>query len=268
LAIIGLAVDKDRNRLWVSTAGVPGFSGLHPTDLGRGALFELKLETLEILNRYYIPVDGLPHVPGSISISPSGDVYLVDRAYPMVFRKQADEKQLQPFLANPEMVGFKDLALSDSGKKLYVADSNMGILAVDLENGVSAPLGGPDSLNLTGLSGLMFDQGRLVVVQNGISPQRVLRLDLDSSGMGVAAATPLAIALEDYHYPSFGAIQGDSVYYFANGNMPGSNRGPEKTLVMKSPLDPQQGIIPVENRKFNSDLNSKMKLPEKKPSQP
>ena len=100
LAIIGLAVDVSKGRLWVSTAGVPGFAQILPTDLGRGALFEFDLDSLEILNRYYIPIDGLPHVPGAIATTPNGDVYLVDRAYPMVFRKLAEEKQLQPFLAN------------------------------------------------------------------------------------------------------------------------------------------------------------------------
>jgi hypothetical protein len=86
LAITGIAVDAARKKLWLSSAGVPGFVGLKQADLGRGALLEFNLESLELLKRYVIPVDGLPHVPGSLELTPGGDVYL-SIAMPMVFRK-------------------------------------------------------------------------------------------------------------------------------------------------------------------------------------
>jgi len=258
LAILGVAVDQKRNRLWVSSAGVPGFAGLHPTDMGRGALYEFDLETLEVVNQYYTPVDGLPHIPGNIAVTPTGDVYVIDRAYPIVLRKLADSDQLESFVGDPEMTAFKDLALSDSGQLLYVADKELGILVIDLERGLSNRLSGPDTMNLTGLSGLTYNQGRLFTVQNGITPQRMLRLELDASGKSVAATVPVAVALEQFNYPSFGAIHGDNVYYFANGNMPGSNSGSSATLVMKSPTDSEKVMISPEKRRFNADVEKNL----------
>ena len=253
LAITGIAVDEAHERLWVSTAGVPGFAQLIPTELGRGALMEFKLATLELLHRYDVPVDGLAHVPGSIAVTPSGDVYLVDRAVPMVFRKPAQGSKLEPYLASKELTGFKDLAISDAGNKLYLADAALGIAVVDLEKQTTSMLRGPETLNLGGISGLMYSAGQLLLLQNGIKPQRLLRLELDPSGMNVVATVPLAVALADFDAPSFGVIQGGAVYYFASSNLPGVKREPAPVVVLKTPLELDEPIVPVEQRKFNAD---------------
>lgn len=253
LAINGIAVDEAHKRLWVTTAGVPGFSHVIPTELGRGALMEFNLETLELLHRYDVPVDGLPHVPGSVAVTPAGDVYLIDRAVPMVFRKPVNGAKLEPYLASKELTGFKDLALSATGDKLYLADAALGVAVVDLEKRTTTMLGGPETLNLSGISGLMYSEGRLLLLQNGIRPQRLMRLDLDPSGVNVVATIPLAVALADFDAPSFGAVQGGSVYYFAGSNLPEIKREPAPIVVLKTPLELSEAIVPAEQRKFNAD---------------
>jgi len=253
LAITGLAVDEKRGRLWVSTAGVPGFKNVLPTELGRGALLEFDLKTLKLLQRYDVPVDGLPHVPGSLVVTPGGDVYLIDRAVQMVFRKLAGAKKLEAYLANQDLTGFRDLAVSDAGSKLYLADAALGIAVVDLIANSLTMLSGPESMNLGGISGLMFSEGHLFVLQNGITPQRLMRLDLSSDGMSVTKATPLAVALEDFDAPAFGTIQGGTVYYFASGNVAGVVRESSPVKVLKTPVEPSEDIVPVEQRKYEAD---------------
>lgn len=259
LAITGIAVDETRKRLWLSSAGVPGFSALVPTDLGRGALFEFDLESMELLNRFDIPVDGLPHAPGRVVVTPAGDVYLIDHAVPMVFRKLAGSKKLEPYLASKELVGFKDMAMSDSGDLLYIADAELGILVVNVGKDTSAMLTGPESLNLGGISGLTFSEGKLFLLQNGITPNRLLSLELDQDGMNVSSIAPVAIALELFDAPSFGTIKGGSVYYFAGSNSAGGVGEPGPTVVLKSPLVLSEAIIPVEQRKFDADTAGKIK---------
>jgi hypothetical protein len=253
LAIIDIAVDEAHKRLWVTTAGVPGYAQLLPTELGRGALMEFNLVTLELLQRYDVPVDGLAHVPGSMAVTPSGDVFLIDRAVPMVFRKPADGNKLEPYLAIKELTGFKDLALSDAGDKLYLADAALGIAVVDLEKQTTTMLGRPETLNLGGISGLMYSDGQLLLLQSGIRPQRLMRLELDPSGMNVVATVPLAVALADFDAPSFGVVQGGAVYYFASSNLPGVKRAPAPVVVLKTPLELDKPIVPAEQRKFDAD---------------
>jgi len=253
LAITGIAVDDARKRLWVSTAGVPGFARVLPTELGRGALLEFELDTLKLLHRYDVPVDGLPHVPGSLVVTAGGDVYVIDRAVQMVFRKPADAGKLEMYLASSDFAGFRDLALSDAGDTLYLADAALGIAVVDLGTKASSMLTGPESINLGGISGLMYSEGLLFILQNGIVPNRLMRLDLTPDGRSVTKATPLAVALEDFESPSFGTVQGGAVYYFAGSNMAGVKEKPAPVTVLKTPVEPSEDIVPVEQRKYEAD---------------
>ncbi len=252
-AITGIAVDAQRKRLWLSSAALPAFKKLVPTDLGRGALFEFDLASLKLLKRYFVPVDGLPHVPASPVVTPDGDVFVIDRAMPLLFQKAADADALTPYLANKDLVGFRDMTLSDSGTTLYLADAAKGIMVVDLKIQGSGMLGVPDNLNLAGISGLSFKDGNLFMLQNGIRPQRLMRLELDPSGLSVNNVAPLASGSELFNAPSLGTVHGDHVYYFASSNMPGANEGPAEVRVLVSPLLPDKNMIPVEQRKFNED---------------
>jgi len=257
LAITGLAVDAARNRLWLSSAGVPVFIGLPPADLGRAALLEFDLKTLKLLNRFDLPVDALPHVPGRIGITPQGNIYFIDRAVPMVFRKMADGSQVEPFMAQSDMTGFKDMALSDTGTKMYIADAALGILVVDIEAKTSTMLGVPETLNVGGISGLMFSEDSLLMLQNGITPQRLMRLTLAPNGLDVATVTPLAIALEEFDSPAFGVVNTGAIYYFAEGNKGDENGAPAVTTVMRTPLELSEPIAPTESRKYNKDTEAR-----------
>lgn len=250
MAINGIAIDQQRNKLWITTAGLPGFAALKKADIGRGLLLEFNLETLEPLGRFEIPADGVPHVPGSVVVNPAGDVYLIDRAVPVVYRKPVGQA-LAAYLANPVMVGLRDLAISTDGNKLYLADAAMGIMVVDLVNSKASQLAGPETLNLSGLSGIMFADGKLLVLQNGIQPQRLMRLDLDPTGMAVVNSSPLAIALEEFNAPAFGVVQGGAVYYFASSNL--ADPGEKQTIVMKTPMELTEEIVTPELRKFNEE---------------
>lgn len=252
-AVHGIAVDAGNDRLWVTSTGVPGFQGLQPTDLGRSALFEFKLSSLEVVNRYFVPTDGHPHLLGSLGLTPAGDVYLIDRAVPLIFRKAAASTKLEPYLGNAQMVGFRDMALSQDGAKLYVADAALGVLVVDLASQSLVMLAGPETLNLGGISGLWYDDGSLLMLQNGIDPHRLMRLELDAGGAVVSHVSPIAVALEPFDFPAFGAVAQGSVFYFAGSNIPGAHEGRVKPLVMRSPVVLPEGIPSVEGIKFREE---------------
>ena len=84
-AINGLHADAANNRLWISSAAVPEFTAFSPIDKWRGALFEFNLETLDLINRYNIPVDGSPHELGPMAVTDAGDVYIVDLRAAVVY---------------------------------------------------------------------------------------------------------------------------------------------------------------------------------------
>jgi hypothetical protein len=216
--IYGLAVDAARNRLWASSAAHPAFSGYSPVDQGRSMLLEFRLDDMELIRRYPVPVDGRPHSLGKLAVAPNGDVYVADSLLPIVYTKKADSERLRPYFASAKLVSLRGLDLSDDGKLLYLADYEMGIVVIDIAAGKPFGLQAPDTLNLGGINGLGFWQGHLVIVQNGIRPQRLMSLELDETGKAVSNVAPLAVALDILDFPSNGTVVDDDFYFFANAH--------------------------------------------------
>jgi sugar lactone lactonase YvrE len=242
--VFDLLVDTNRNRLWLSSAATPQFSGFSPVDKGRSALFEFDLDSLELRRRYPVPVDGRPHALGNMAMAPNGDLYVADSRLPVVYVKRVDEERLKPFYAAPRMVSLRGLAISDDGASLYVADYEMGIARVDLEASEPMQLQVPETLNLGGIDGLEYWQGNLVIIQNGIKPQRVMRLSLDPSGAAVTNVAPLAVALDVFDYPNYGTVIGEEFWFFANSHWGSDGEDREPVSIVSVALEGTGNLAP------------------------
>jgi hypothetical protein len=261
-SIDGLAVDAARNTLWVASSATPAFSGYSPADARRGALFRFDLETLELLARYNLGADGLPHRLGSVVTTTDGTVYVLDRAMPFIFRKAADGDRLEPFVAIPRLVALTDFAVMPDNSRLFVADAVMGILLIDPIAGTSAPLQGPENLNLFGIYGIDYADGSLVVTQSGIRPQRIMRFVLDAAGAGVQSVVPMAVALDGFDTPGTGTIRGDSLYFFANH---GTRSEDDHMRMMVTPLDSGEEIKSPDMRLFERMVRERMEQQGREP---
>jgi hypothetical protein len=86
-----------------------------------------------------------------------------------------------------------------------------------------------------------------VVVQGGLQPQRLMRLELAASGSAVEAIAPMAVDLPQFDQPGVGAILGNALYYFANS---GAEESGDGLLVLRTSLDAGKDIVPPDIRKF------------------
>lgn len=254
--VYDLLVDEQRNKLWVATASNRQFAGFDPADMGRSALFEFDLTSLELLKRYPVPVDGLPHNLRSITLASNGDILATDGLYPLVYRKPADASRLHAVLALEELVSLRGLDLSSDGKTLYIADYEMGVVAVDLITGKPAPLAGPETLNMGGIEGLIVAGDRLLVIQNGIRPQRVMSLQLDDTGRGVTNVAPLAVALDMMDFPNYGTVVGDELVFFANSHWSLREEELKPVTVASVSISAAPHIVPPDYQKFMSEYRS------------
>lgn len=249
-SIIDILVDQPRNRLWVTSASMQGFTNFDPMDKGRSALFEFNLETLELVRRYPVPVDGNPHILGNMVLGPDGSVFAADRVLPLIYKKTAGEDRLKPVLALKEMISQRGLAMQPDGRIMYVADREMGIMVVDVERQLAQLLRIPETLNLGGIDGLYLKDNALYVIQNGIKPQRVMRLQLDASGTKVDEIRPLAVAQPDFDLPSFGVIEGEDLYYFASSQGIGKASEPKAVKVLRTPLNAGGDLVQPDLQQF------------------
>lgn len=215
-AIRGLHADAERNRLWVSTSAIPEYSQYSPVDEGRAALFEFELETLKQVNRFNLPMDGLQHDLGTLAITDAGDVYVLDHATSVVYRKAAGGQALEPFVGSTDFNSVSALAVSNDNRRLYIADLYKGVLVVDPIEQSSVLLTGPETLNLGRINSLSFGDKKLYMIQTGIRPERLMQLELDDQGTAATEALPMASALESFDDPGVSIYLNGYVYYFAN----------------------------------------------------
>lgn len=213
-AVFDLLVDAERGHLWVATGSVSQFQGEPREDAVRSALLRLDLESGELQQEYPISSGSGRNLLGSLALAGDGTVFAADTQAPVIYRLDPGAEALRPFFGHPNFTSLRGLALSDDDSLLYVADYELGIFIVDTTGGDQAwQLAVPETFNAGGIDGLFYWNDHLVIIQNAISPQRVVRLELGEDGLGVTAVAPLAAAREEFDTPTFGVMNGQELYF-------------------------------------------------------
>lgn len=217
LGVFGLAVDEAGNSLWAATSAVAAMRGFTPEQDGTAALAEIDLTSGEV--KRTIPVvrregDKASHVLGDLALAPDGSVFVTDSGGPVLWRLAPGGTALEAFVESPEFLSLQGIVILP-GDVAVVSDHANGLLRVDLSSRQVQPLPPPANTTLLGLDGLaLADDGKILAIQNGLRPSRVLRIELDGAAEGVAAVT----VLESGHFtmaaPSLGCIATGGDFFF------------------------------------------------------
>ena len=210
-----MAADAANDALYVASTASVYFKGFSQADYGNAGVFKFQLSSGKLLDKYLLKPDPKPRTLSSIAVGPNGQVFAADGLRNIIYR--LDGGQLKPMVENPHLTSIRGLALSPDGNRLYFADYALGVLGVDLAAGKGFDLKyDPAKLVLGGIDGLYCYENTLVAIENGMSPHRVMRLTLDDSGRSVTRAVPLDAGNPALALPTYGAIDGDGLYFVAN----------------------------------------------------
>lgn len=205
--ILGLAVDTGRGWVWAASAPLPPAThGLDGGMLPRTALLRIELETGRINAWFDAPKDGVEHAFGDVALGPDGTAYVAD-ASGQVFRVRPElEATLEPVVAAGPIASPQGMAVTPDGKALIVVDYSSGLHRVDLATGAVVRLGAPSGASLIGIDGLTRDGDALYAIQNGVAPQRVLRLTLDPDWTAIEGVEVIAANLPELDEPTTGLV--------------------------------------------------------------
>ena len=219
LAAVAVAVDVERRKLWVTSAGIPQ-AGTAPGDTGRAVVEAFDLDTGQSLVRHTLPPVPGGHMPGDICVGPDGEVFISDSSYPAIYRigfgLMVDE-----WVRDKSFRSLQGQAFSPETRTLYVADYSHGIAAIDVADRTVTWLEPPAGQTILGIDGMAIRAEELYAVQNGITPPRIVKLTLGNSMPRrpidrVAKLTVLDRNVEMADEPTMGAMTKDAYVYVAN----------------------------------------------------
>ena len=240
----GMRVDPARRALWVATEAIPSMNGYVKDQPLSAAVFEYDVDTGR-LRKEYVPPAAAGDPPGfdDLTVAPDGRVYVNDGFHPRIWTIPPGG-ELSVFVEDDAMGGTQGLALSADGKILYASDYR-GLFAIDVASRRVQRLSVPPELALNGIDGLVYSKGRLIAIQNGVRPHRVIRLDLSPDGLTIKGGRILEMNHPDFDEPTLGVVVEDSLYFtadsqgqkFLDQKKPVAAEEMREAIFLKLPLD-------------------------------
>ncbi|HEY6146373.1 MAG TPA: hypothetical protein VIZ69_01695 [Thermoanaerobaculia bacterium] len=227
---LGMRVDPASRTLWVASEAVPSMDGYRKGEPTSAAVFEFDVDSGR-LRKEHAPPAGTDPAFDDLTLAPDGTVFVNDAARPRLW-KIPPGGRLGVFLESEAFGGTQGLAVTEDGKTLYASDYR-GLHAVDLASRRVTPIRVPPDLALSGIDGLVLSGRALVAIQNGITPHRVIRINLAPDGVTIARARILEMNHPDFDEPTLGVVVDGSLYFSAD------SQG-QKFLNEKAPITPDE----------------------------
>lgn len=228
-SVLGMKVDQSRGWLYVCSAAFPQMRGFISADKGRSGIFKYDLRTGKLSKKYILP-DG-NHALGDLELARDGSVYATDSVSPVVHKIDVKRDKIEEFVRSENFASLQGLAFSGGDKHLYVADYSKGIFRIDTATKQIVQLKAADSITLLGIDGMYFYRGKLLAIQNGVNPHRVICLTISSINSDrITAFKTLEANHPDFMEPTLGTLIGHELYYVANSQWPLVNEKAELNL--------------------------------------
>jgi hypothetical protein len=213
--VLGIDADPRRGALWATTAGMPEARDLAVNDSGSSAVMRYDLKSGALQMRYDMPDDSSDHVLGDMAVSRGGDVYVSDAITGAFYTIRAERDSLTMLVRPGTLASPQQPVATPDGKRIFVADYIRGIAIVDRATGKVSWLANDAHAALNGTDGLTIVGHSLIAIQNGVSPQRVIRLDLDNAMTKIVRWSTLAANLPQLKEPTHGVQVGGKFYFIA-----------------------------------------------------
>jgi sugar lactone lactonase YvrE len=210
--MMAIKVDRARHRVWATEFAIHGLIFSPASDQGRSAVLCYDLQTGKLLRRVEGP-SGAGF--GDMLLLPNGDVLVSDGDQGGVYRLPANGAALER-LDHGEFISPQTPALAPGGRRIFVPDYLRGIAVLDLATRHVRWLAPQGRYALNGIDGLYCDRGRLIAVQNGTTPERVVVFTLNAQRSGIVSEKIIERATPTLGDPTHGVVLGNDFWYIAN----------------------------------------------------
>jgi hypothetical protein len=216
----------------------------NPLEKGASGIFKYNLRTKRLIRKYLLPVEVKPHWLGDLVLNSRGDVFTSDSLSPAIYVLDHRTDRLELFLESDAFVNPQGLAFDSGERHLFMADYLKGLFVINMRTKAFWTVAPAPRTTLLGLDGLYFHCGKLIGVQNGVSPNRLVELTLNGSLTAVARFAGLEANNPAFDEPTLAVLTRDTLFYIANSQW--------RAIDEKGKLAP--------NEKLNDTIVLKLKL--------
>lgn len=204
-AIMGLAIDAKRDRLWAASSGSMAVPELSEELRGTSELLEIRLGTGEILRRYKAQGDA-KRAFGDLAVAKDGAIIVSDTETGEILQLRPGAEALAILVPRGFFGSPQGIVLTSKGDDLIVADYSSGLYRVSASTGHVVRLKQPVDTTLLGIDGLSRDGRCIIAVQNGTAPERVLRLWMNPGLERIERVDVLAVNADGLDEPTSGVL--------------------------------------------------------------
>ncbi|MDQ3124697.1 MAG: hypothetical protein M3Q74_03745 [Pseudomonadota bacterium] len=242
--VLGLMMDAPNNVLWAATSPLPPATHGLAADAPRPANALLKIDAASgrVLARYPAP-EGQRSL-GDVARASDGTVYVADSTGGEVFRLSPGGAALEVFLPAGSLGSPQGMVVTPDEAALIVADYSSGLWRVDRATGAATRLPQPEIDSLIGIDGLTTDGHAIYGFQNGVAPQRVLKLTPDAGWTSILAVEVLAANLPMIDEPTTGLVRNRELVFVSRsqwsdfgGDGAQTTAAPAPAIIARLPLD-------------------------------
>lgn len=225
-SFFGIAFNQQEDSLYATYGQVdqtpvdqtPGM----PAGAGKTGVLRINATTGLVTGNWPLPGGTDGQQIADIAISSSGMVVVSDGQGSGLYL--VEESGLSRLQTNVTFRSPQGLAFLPDGT-LLMADYGRGLWKIDMETGAATLLDTPATTALIGIDGLLVHKGRLVAIQNGVSPHRIIEVNLDDAREKVTGVTVLAKNLEGFDEPTLGTSAETGIAFVASSQWPKFGNG-------------------------------------------
>jgi hypothetical protein len=210
--MMAVKVDAARHLLWVTEVALDGLPWSPEEDWGRSALLLYDLGTGKLLHRVEGPMNA---ALGDMALTAEGDAIVSDNDHGVVYRVDHKKQEFER-LNGDDFISPQTPAMLPGGQQVFVPDYVRGIGILNLKTKSVTWIPMDERYALSGIDGLYLSGRTLLATQNGTSPARVIRFELDPSLSRVASESIIERSTPTLGDPTHGVVVDGRLYYIAN----------------------------------------------------
>lgn len=211
--VMALKIDSRQRLLWATEVAIESFNSVPAADRGRSAVLCYGLDTGKLIRRIEAP---RPSALGDMTLDRNGDPLVSDGDHGGIYRLAAAANGVLERLDRGDFISPQTIAMAADGEHAYVPDYVRGLGLLDLKTGQVQWTPTLDRFALDGIDGLYRIGSQLLAVQNGTTPERVIRFSIGPSPASISSSHVVEKATATLGDPTHGVEVDGTFYYIAN----------------------------------------------------